>query len=175
MSKRYRKTPASPRWKPKRLKERRAPTPPAAEARPTRVKFYGGQFTPDELALIAACVQDLQLEDEVWMQRVLNLRLLRVAGQLDESAQAEAATAGAPPSEGEARSPADTAVQQLVHVAQALTAGAGRLARLLHDERLLSGEMVNQLAQGVAMALEEFHQQIGANNDESPDPSTHPA
>lgn len=143
MSKRHRKTPAAPKWKPKRLKDRRAPADARGAPATTTVKFYAGQFSPDELALIAACVQDLQLDDEVWLQRVVNLRLL---GLTDAEAEADQ----------------DAAVlKHLVRVAQALTTGAGRMARLLRDRRVLSGEAVDALATAVTTALDEFMQLTG--------------
>jgi hypothetical protein len=166
MTKRHRKTPAAPKWKPKSLKEQRAQANAPAAGKPTtRVKFYDDQFNPAELALIAACVQDLSLDDEVWLQRVVNRRLLGLADQLEPAAQAEAAQAGsdapAPQADSDPPAPEDTALKQLVHVAQALTTGAGRMARLLRDRRVLSGEAVDSLAHSVTTALEEFGQLIG--------------
>lgn len=163
MTKRYRKTPAAPKWKPKRAQDRRQPPPTGPT---TTVRFYAGQFSPDELALIAACLQDLKLDDEVWMQRVLNLRLLGVAGSLQPAAAAEAAETNAAPA-GEAPSgedqppPADTALKHLVRVALALATGTGRMARLLRDRRVLSGEAIDGLANALTTALDEFGPLLG--------------
>ncbi len=160
MTKRYRKTPAAPKWKPKRLPKRRGPK---AANGTTKVKFYAGQFSPDELALIAACVQDVNLDDELWLQRVLNLRLLGVAGDLGPAAAAEAAAthADGPDADPDAPPPEDLALKHLVRVAQALTTGAGRMARLLRDRRVLSGEAVEGLAQALTTALDEYAQLTG--------------
>ncbi len=168
MTKRYRKPHGAPKWKPKRLKERRTPASPGPiptePGQATTVRFYAGQYTPDELALIAACLQDLKLDDEVWMQRVLNLRLLGVAGKLEPGAKAEAAeTAHADTAlAGDGDQPqgpaADTALTHLVHVAMALATGTGRLARLLRDRRVLSGEAVDGLAGSITAVLDEWSQ-----------------
>jgi hypothetical protein len=155
MAKRYRKTPSAPRWKPKPARERH----PGATPPPKAVKFYGGAFAPDELALIAASLQDPHLDHEIWLQRVSNLRLLRVATRLEAAALSEADALGS--SEAGDAPPADTALKHLVRVTQALTAGAGRLARLLRDQRVLSGEGLDDVAQSLSKALDEFAQLMG--------------
>ena len=76
-------------------------------------QFYSSQFTPDELALVAAFVSDPSLDDELWLQRVLNHRLFHY---LDESAADEPLELGT-----------------LVKLAGALGAGVVRVARLLRD------------------------------------------
>jgi hypothetical protein len=128
------------------------------------VKFYSGQYTPDELALIAASLDGLSVDDEVWLQRVLNLRLLRLNTQLEPAAAAEAADPPADAEPGdEAAPPAQTAVSQLVHVTTALTAGAGRLAQLLRDRRVLSAEALDVLQHGLAAALDALGADHGVN------------
>ena len=157
MAKRYRKTPSAPRWKPKPARARHpSPAPP-----PKAVKFYGSEFAADELALIAACLQDPHLDGEVWLQRVSNLRLLRVAGRLEQAALAEADALGAAAADGEP--PADVALKHLVRVTQALTAGVGRLAGLLRDRRDLSGEGLEGAAQALATVLDTYTQQLGGH------------
>ncbi|MCC7361220.1 MAG: hypothetical protein IT317_17170 [Anaerolineales bacterium] len=157
MTKRHRKQSNAPRWKPKSARARQ----PAAAPPPKAVKFYGGVFAADELALIAACLQDPQLDDELWLQRVSNLRLLRVAAGLEQAALSEAEALGSGGA-GDAP-PADIALKHLVRVTQALTAGAGRVARLLRDRRVLSGEGLDDVAQSLSKALDEFAQLMGVN------------
>src|SRR5258706_15636116 len=50
--------------------------PKPKQDRPATKTFYSEQFTTDELALVAAFVADPTLDDEIWMQRVLNHRLM---------------------------------------------------------------------------------------------------
>ena len=103
--------------------------------------FYSDQFTTDELALVAAFVADPTLDDEIWMQRVLNRRLLGHAAPME----------GGPPIK----------VDVLVKVAEALAIGTGRVARLLRDKRALSGEATEGLAEAIARALDEFSTESG--------------
>jgi hypothetical protein len=103
--------------------------------------FYADQFTPDELALVAAFVADPSLDDEIWMQRVLNRRLLGHAAPME----------GGPP----------IRVDVLIKLAEALAIGTGRVARLLRDKRALSGEAVEGLASAIATALDEISSELG--------------
>lgn len=98
--------------------------------------FYSDQFAPDELALIAAFTQDPTIDDELWMQRVFNRRLLRY------SSREEMPTA------------------DLVELAKALAIGTGRVARLLRDKRALSGEAADGLAGAIALALDEISTEL---------------
>lgn len=99
--------------------------------------FYSTQFTREELALIAAFVQDPTIDDELWMQRVLNHRLLTFVGT-------EA-----------------LAIENLVALAKVLTTGTGRVSRLLRDRRILSGEAADSLAGAIAAALDEISTELG--------------
>jgi hypothetical protein len=99
--------------------------------------FYSGTFTREELALVAAFVRDPSINDEVWMQRVMNHRLVKYVGANALSAQ------------------------NLVSLAMALTAGTGRVSRLLRDQRVLSGEAADSLAEAIAAALDELSAEWG--------------
>jgi hypothetical protein len=103
--------------------------------------FYGDTFTPEELALMAAFVSDPTLDDELWMQRVLNHRLFRFTG--------------------DAPSDESISLQLLVKVAEALARGTGRVARLLRDKRALSGEAADGIAGAIAAALDELTSELG--------------
>lgn len=104
--------------------------------------FYSDQFTAEELALIASLVQDPTLDDEIWMQRVLNRRLLAyVSGQ-----------------EGD-----QIPLETIVKVAEALAAGTGRVARLLRDKRALSGKAADGIAGAIAAALDELSTELGVD------------
>jgi len=92
--------------------------------------FYSDSFTLDELALVAALTEQPSLDDEVWMQRVMNRRLLQ-----------------------RLTSPKPITDAKLFKVAAALAVGTGRVARLLRDRRSLQGEE-SPLAKAVAEALD---------------------
>jgi hypothetical protein len=160
MSQKKADRPAGRRWRDRPKKGARAhptaepATKPEEDAtqrgRYARHGFYSDQFTVDELALIAAFVSDLTLDDEIWMQRVLNRRLLayvapgrETGGESDDSA-------------GEALD-----VATLVKVAQALAIGTGRVARLLRDKRALSGKAADGMAGAFALALQEVCTELG--------------
>ena len=83
-------------------------TKPKLKITPTpRKTFYSDEFTAEELALVAACVSEPSLDDELWMQRVLNHRLFRL-------------TADAPDGEG---SDEPIELGMLVRLAEALARG----------------------------------------------------
>jgi len=103
--------------------------------------FYSDTFTADELALVAAFVEDPTLDDEIWMQRVLNRRLL----------------VHATPAEGDTKLTTAT----LIKIAEALAIGTGRVARLLRDKRALSGEAAEGLTGAIAAALDELTTELG--------------
>jgi len=105
--------------------------------------FYSDRFSEDELALVAAFVTDLTLDDEIWMQRVVNRRLLTIStteGKDPEILQAETET--------------------LIHIVQALAIGTGRVARLLRDKRALSDEAADGLLGAIAVAVNEVSTQM---------------
>jgi len=97
--------------------------------------FYSGKFTEDELQLVAAFVTDPSVDDEIWMQRVLNSRLLQASQEADT----------------------DT----LIRIFHALTVGTGRVAKLLRDKRALSGEAANNLVDLLIQAGQEVLTEVG--------------
>ncbi len=111
--------------------------PKPKQDRPATKTFYSEQFTTDELALVAAFVADPTLDDEIWMQRVLNHRLMAHANLKDP--------------EGEGPS-----TDVLIKLAEALAIGTGRVARLLRDKRIISGETAGSLSDVLAEASEEI-------------------
>jgi hypothetical protein len=122
--------------------------PSAADA--NRRSFYDQFFSTDELGLIAAVAANPTPEDELWLQRVVNRRLL--ANVPGETSPARAAQENPPPSApGEGQSADDdsgaeaaegkaAAVDGLVKLAHQLNAGAGRVAALLREVRALGPE-----------------------------------
>ena len=104
-------------------------------------QFYGSQFTADELALVAAFVTDPSLDDELWLQRVLNHRLFHY---LDESAADEPLELGT-----------------LVKLAGALGAGVLRVARLLRDRQALSGSSADGIQAALTRVLDELSKELG--------------
>jgi hypothetical protein len=111
-------------------KQRKPRARPASRRR--RPSFYSDQFSEQELSLIAASVEDLGVDDEIWMQRVLNRRLLQYTR--DE----------------------ELPVETVVKVMQAMVAATGRVARLLRDRRALGGEAAESIAGAMATVLDEF-------------------
>jgi hypothetical protein len=100
--------------------------------------FYRKHFTPEEVSLIAEFLLDPTLDDELWMQRVVNRRLLAYL------------------SGGE-----DIGVEQMVKVAAAMAAGTGRVARLLRDRQALSGDAARAMVDAMAGALAELAAELG--------------
>ncbi len=84
------------------------------------------------------------LEAEIELQRQVNQRLLALWASLEQAVNTEA----------------DTQALQ-VKVAAALTAGTGRVASLLRDQRALSGKAADGLAAAVAQALDELSSEMG--------------
>ena len=82
------------------------------------------------------------LDDEIALQRQINDRLLALWDRL-EGADAD-----------------ETPTLQ-VKVAAALTSGIGRVARLLRDQRALSGQAADGLAGAIAHALDELSTEWG--------------
>lgn len=105
-------------------------------------------FTPNNDPGLTAAGQrlaeasHLALAAEIELQRQVNQRLLGLWNALEG--------AGEP----------DAALQ--VKVAAALTSGTGRVARLLRDERALTGQAGDGLAAAVAHALNELTTELGA-------------
>jgi hypothetical protein len=111
--------------------------PPKAPKTPIK-SFYSDQFTAEELALVTVFIEDVTLDDEIWMQRVFNRRLVAVTQTAD-----------------------DVPLETLVKVAEALARGTGRVARLLRDKRALSGEAADGIAGAIAAALDELATELG--------------
>lgn len=97
--------------------------------------FYSDRFTEDEMVLVAAFVNDISLDDEIWMQRVVNRRLL-ADNQVNDR-------------------------EMLVKIAGALTVGTGRVARLLRDQHVLSGKAANKVADAIAVIVEQVTIELG--------------
>jgi hypothetical protein len=116
-------------------------TPASAPAAENPRNFYGGGFTTDELALVAAFVSDPTLDDELWLQRVANRRLFQRASETPGQDVPE--------------------LDVLIKVAEALATGTGRVARLLRDKRALSGEAADGIAGALAQALDELASELG--------------
>lgn len=122
-------------------KPKRAKGAQPANQNAAKTGFYSDHFTEEELARIAALTTDPTLDDEIWMQRVLNHRLLAYAAR---------------PADG-----TELAVQQLIQVVETLAIGTGRVARLLRDKRALSGEAADGLTGAIAQALDELGTELG--------------
>jgi len=104
-------------------------------------QFYSGQFTAEELALVAAFVAEPALDDELWLQRVLNHRLLHY---LDESQANEPLELGT-----------------LVKLAGALGTGVLRVARLLRDRQALSSHSAEGIQSALTRVLDELSKELG--------------
>ncbi len=118
------------------------PEPAKSQAGPPRFGigqiapgFYSDYFTAEEVGLVAEFVSDLSVDDEIWLQRVINRRLLEQS-QVDD-------------------------VELLIRVVRALGVGTGRVARLLRDKRALSGEAADGIAGAIAQALDELGSELG--------------
>ena len=119
------------------------PQPPGQRPARDDRGFYADQFNASELALMAAAASDPVLDDEVWAMRVLNRRLLAHVTELE--------------AEG-----GDLPIESLVKVADALTAGTGRVARLLRDRQALSGQAADlNAASALAAVLDDILTQMG--------------
>ena len=106
--------------------------------------FCTEQFTVQEIALIGGFVADPSLDDEIWMQRVLNRRLMTHANAKDTHGDG-------PP------------IDVLIKLAEALTFGSGRVARLLRDKRVLSGDGADdRLAEAIEYGVEQMRLDTGA-------------
>ena len=106
-----------------------------------RDQFYGSQFTSEKLALVAAFVAEPSLDDELWLQRVLNHRLFHY---LDES-----------------RADEPLELSTLVKLAGALGAGVVRVARLLRDRQALSSNSADGIQAALTRVLDELSKELG--------------
>jgi hypothetical protein len=82
------------------------------------------------------------LDDEIALQRLVNEQLLSLWASLGRDDKAD-----------------DGALQ--VKLAQALTAGTGRVAHLLRDQRALTGEAADGLIGVIAKAVDELNTETG--------------
>jgi hypothetical protein len=99
-----------------------APTPGAGGPAPRKDEhFYTGLFQPHEMALIGALAADPSPQDELWLQRVLNRRLMDLVTP----------KTGAPQPEEEK----EKLMENLPKIAGLVSAGAGRVAVLLRELR----------------------------------------
>jgi hypothetical protein len=110
--------------------------------------IYAGELTSEEIALIAARFADIIVDDEIWMQRALNRRLLNLFSQLLTETRSL--------QDDDGRS-----ISLVIKTANALTAGTGRVASLMRAKRALVGDAADGLAGAVAAVLEEISTQMG--------------
>jgi hypothetical protein len=94
--------------------------------------------------LLAGATNAAALDAEIALQRQVNRRLLAMWDDLEHAAGAE-----------------DAAPALQVKVAAALTAGIGRVARLLRDQRALTGQAADSLVAAIGRALDEIATEIG--------------
>jgi len=114
-------------------RDRPSAGPEDKPAPPLPPGFYAGAFAPEELARLAPLLDHLSLDDEIWMVRMINDRLLRrlAEGPVDDDL--------------------------LVRLARLLYQGAGRVARLLRDRRAISGDAEEGFAQAMGRILDELN------------------
>ena len=101
--------------------------------------FYDSHYSEREIALIATFLNDVSLDDELWMTRVVNDRLLArlfAEGISDE---------------------------MLLKIAAILFKGADRVAKLLQTRRVLSGEAAEGFSAAFTRMLDELNQISGWN------------
>lgn len=99
--------------------------------------FYSRVLQPGELADLVAFADDLTLDDEIAMSRVA---LRRILPRLDAG---------------------ELEVGDLTDLAGLVFAGSRTIARLLRDQRALSGESADGLAGALGVALDEIGTQWG--------------
>ncbi|MGQ9584825.1 MAG: hypothetical protein ACUVXG_05440 [Anaerolineae bacterium] len=118
---------------------RQDPTPPPTPGPPAERPgllppgFYAEAFRPEELARLAPLLDHLSLDDEIWMVRMINDRLLRRL----------------------AEGPVDDTL--LLGLTRLLYEGSGRVARLLRDRRAISGDAEEGFAQAMGRVLDELN------------------
>ncbi|MBC7224183.1 MAG: hypothetical protein H5T59_07920 [Anaerolineae bacterium] len=95
--------------------------------------LYADAFAPEDLARLAPLLDRLSLDDEIWMVRMINDRLLQ---RLQEG-------------------PVDD--ELLVRLARLLYQGAGQVARLLRDRRAITGDAEEGFAQAMGRVLDELN------------------
>jgi hypothetical protein len=100
---------------------------------PPPLGLYADAFAPEDLARLAPFLEHLSLDDEIWMVRMMNERLLQ---RLREG-------------------PVDD--ELLVRLARLLYQGAGQVARLLRDRRAITGDAEEGFAQAMGRVLDELN------------------
>lgn len=111
----------------------RPPPTPSEPAPPLPPGLYADAFSPEALARLAPLLDRLSLDDEIWMVRMINERLLQ---RLQEG-------------------PVDD--ELLVRLARLLYQGAGQVARLLRDRRAITGDAEEGFAQAMGRVLDELN------------------
>lgn len=100
--------------------------------------FYGRQLTTQELTDLVAFTSDPSLSDEIAVSRVMLRRLLTVLQDEEE-----------------------LSVRELTRVASMVFNGSRVVARLLRDERALSGEAADGISGAIGHALDELATEWG--------------
>lgn len=100
--------------------------------------FYGRELTTQELTDLVIYADDVTLSDEIAASRVMVRRLLSVLQDEDE-----------------------LSVRELTRLASTVFNGSRVVARLLRDERALSGEAADGIAGAIGMALDELATEWG--------------
>lgn len=111
----------------------RPPPAPSESAPSPTLGLYTDVFAPEDLARLAPLLDHLSLDDEIWMVRMINERLLQ---RLQEG-------------------PVDD--ELLVRLARLLYQGAGQVARLLRDRRAITGDAEEGFAQAMGRVLDELN------------------
>jgi len=97
--------------------------------------FYSPHFTPAELARVAEFVRNPSLDDEIFMLRTLNSRVLQLTQALPQTEQRE--------------------------ILDIMIRSTGRIAKLLRDKRALTGGSADGFAEHIAAALDEIATELG--------------
>jgi Mg-chelatase subunit ChlI len=105
--------------------------------------FYHDTFTPEERACLAERIDAEALQDEIWLQRVINRRLMQAANRIKADDK--------------------DSVAQLARLANAITASSGRMAQLMRDRRALLGQSADGISAAIAKALAEVQSELGVN------------
>ncbi|NLE77149.1 MAG: hypothetical protein GX605_10430 [Chloroflexi bacterium] len=113
------------------------PATSAGEAQLGPPGLYAAAFSPAELARLTPLLERLSLDDEIWMVRMINDRLLRrlTDGPVDDDL--------------------------LLRLARLLYSGSGQVARLLRDRRAISGDAEAGFAQAMGRILDELNTLAG--------------
>ncbi len=102
--------------------------------------FYSTSLDPAEIADLVTFADDLSLNDEIAVARVI---LRRVMGHLQHPDLQH------------------IAIDDLARLSSLILAGTRTVARLLRDQRALSGDAADGFAGAIAQALDELSTEIG--------------